>query len=99
MIAARYGTVPLVSRTGGLADTITPYGEPGEGIGFVFGKHDKEDMLHAIRSACALHGDEKKWRELVLRCMGRDFGWQLSAGEYIKMYGELWKQKKNCSKQ
>ena len=99
MIAARYGTVPLVSRTGGLADTITPYGEPGEGIGFVFGKHDKDSMLHAIGSACALYGDEKKWRELVRRCMGRDFGWQLSAGEYIKMYGELWKQKKNCSKQ
>jgi starch synthase len=89
MIAARYGTVPLVSGTGGLADTITPYDEKGTGIGFVFGKHDKDGLLGAVAYACGLYKNKEKWQELMLRCMDSDFGWGRSAAEYLKMYGEL----------
>jgi len=93
MIAARYGTVPVVSSTGGLADTITPYDESGadkgKGIGFVFAKHDKDGMVKAISRACEIYRDGDKWRELVYRCMNRDFSWGHSAKEYIKTYSEL----------
>jgi len=93
MIAARYGAIPVVSNTGGLADTVIPYYEKGEnkgeGIGFVFPRFDRDGMVSAITRACEVYQNGDKWRELVKRAMTRDFSWGHSAKEYIKLYNEL----------
>ena len=90
MIAARYGTVPLVRATGGLRDSIIPYeSEDGQGIGFVFEDYRRESITEIISRAYAVYNDTEKWEELVKRVMNRDFSWGLSAKEYIKMYNEL----------
>jgi len=90
MIAARYGTVPLVRETGGLKDSITPYEtDGGAGIGFTFTEYASDSIVEIIDRALAVYKDINKWRELVIRVMNCDFSWSQSAKEYIKMYEEL----------
>ena len=94
MIAARYGTVPLVRETGGLKDSIIPYETDGDkGIGFVFSEYASDSITDIINRACTVYRDAKKWRELVKRVMEWDFSWAQSAKEYIKMYDELLEKK------
>ena len=90
MIAMRYGTVPIVRQTGGLADSVEPYNEfTGEGTGFGFARADSADLLEAIRKAVRLYNDKAAWRALAERCMASDFGWERSAAEYRALYGGL----------
>ena len=89
MIASRYGTVPIVRETGGLYDTIKPYGFDGSGNGFTFAAYNAQDMLHVIKEAVALYGDKEKWTELVQKVMRVDFSWNASAAEYISCYEDL----------
>jgi len=94
MIASRYGTVPIVRETGGLYDTIKPYGFDGSGNGFTFTAYNAHDMLHVIREAEALYGQKEKWTELVEKVMRVDFSWDASAAEYIDCYESLMKVKR-----
>jgi len=95
MIAARYGTVPLVRETGGLKDSIIPYEtDDGKGIGFTFTEYANESIIEIINKACAVYQDKDKWRELVKRAMEHDFSWEQSAKEYVKMYNELLEKNK-----
>ncbi len=94
MIASRYGTVPIVRETGGLYDTIKPYGFDGSGNGFTFTAYNAQDMLHVIKEAEALYNDEEKWTELVKKVMRVDFSWDASAAEYIDCYESLMKVKR-----
>ena len=88
MIALRYGTIPIVRKTGGLADTITDVG--GEnGNGFVFETYNAHDMLDAIWRAIGKFGDKEAWKAMVDNALSIDNGWNVSAGEYIKLYKEL----------
>ncbi|MBR7161068.1 MAG: glycosyltransferase, partial [Clostridia bacterium] len=89
MIASRYGTVPIVRETGGLFDTIKPYGFDGSGNGFTFAAYNAHDMLHVIREAELLYEDTEKWTELVQKVMKVDFSWDASAAEYISCYESL----------
>jgi starch synthase len=89
MIASRYGTVPIVRETGGLYDTIKPYGFDGSGNGFTFAAYNAQDMLYVIKEAVALYGDKEKWTELVQKVMRVDFSWNASAAEYISCYEDL----------
>lgn len=94
MIAARYGTVPLVRETGGLKDSIVPYEtDGGKGIGFTFSDYTSDNIVEIINRAVAVYREKGKWDELVKRVMGWDFSWGQSAKEYLKMYGELLGQK------
>ena len=94
MIAARYGSVPIVRKTGGLGDSILPYDETNEaGNGFTFAGYSHSELAGAMHSALEVHGDAKKWAALAKRAMESDFGWGRSAGEYMKMYDELLKKK------
>ena len=87
MIAMRYGTVPLVRRTGGLADTVIDADErPGDGDGFAFGPADPEALANAARRAVEAYRDETRWAAIVQRAMGRDFGWTASAPRYLAAY-------------
>ena len=89
MIASRYGTVPIVRETGGLYDTIKPYGIDGSGNGFTFAAYNAQDMLHVIKEAELLYNDKERWTELVKKVMRVDFSWNASAAEYIDCYETL----------
>lgn len=88
MIALRYGTIPIVRKTGGLNDTITDSGD-GIGNGFVFDSYCYEDMITALRRAVEGYKNQKGWDILVKRALDCDNSWNVSAGTYIKLYKEL----------
>ncbi len=93
MYALRYGTVPVVRRTGGLADTITDYGpsapEKGKANGFVFDDAEPQALLGAVKRAIALWRDRPAWAKLVARAMSQDWGWERSASKYLDLYESL----------
>lgn len=89
MYALRYGTIPVVRRTGGLADTVTDAGEPSGGTGFMFDQVLAWDLLDAVRRGVALYRKPKEWRALQKRAMQQDFGWRRSAEAYMALYREL----------
>jgi starch synthase len=89
MIALRYGTPPIVHRTGGLADTvIDETAHPGAGTGFVFDRPTPDALLAACEQAFALRTvGGAPWDGLVDRGMGVDFGWTTgSAPKYVEAY-------------
>ncbi len=89
LIALRYGTVPVVRRTGGLADTVKDYTEdPAAGLGFVFVQRRVASMLSAVDSALAVYRRVPEWRRLQQRAMEADFSWRAPAREYIALYDE-----------
>ena len=88
MIALRYGTIPIVRRTGGLNDTITDISE-GDGNGFVFTNYNAHEMLESVWRAVGLYSDAKAWKALRDKALKIDNGWNISAGSYIKLYKEL----------
>ena len=90
IISLKYGTVPIVRKTGGLKDTIEIYNKfSGEGTGFGFENYDSEDLLFAINNAIEVYGDPISWKTLVKRGMQQDFSWEESAKKYIKLYKNL----------
>jgi starch synthase len=87
MIAQRYGTVPVVRRTGGLSDTVTDYNpRTGRGTGFLFDDYSAEALTECVRNALEVYGSRAKWRLLMQAGMKRDFSWEHSAKEYVKLY-------------
>ena len=89
LIAMRYGTVPVVSATGGLRDTVLPYGEEG-GRGFVFYDYNGEAFLDAIDRGLNLYYEHKEaFADLVKADMSVDFSWRVPAEEYMQLYREL----------
>lgn len=87
MIAARYGTVPVVRACGGLADTVRPWdGETGTGIGFTFRGYDAFDMQDAVDRALALYENKPEWDRVVRSAMSADFSWNVSAAKYLALY-------------
>ncbi len=87
MIACRYGTIPVVRKTGGLNDSITPFNETRSGgNGFSFANYNAHEMLYVIKDAIFTFGDKKTWAGLMDRAMTTDFSWNKSAIEYEKLY-------------
>ena len=87
MIAMRYGTIPIVRRTGGLADTVTDVNPPAEsGTGFVFDNYDPEACFTAIVRALAIYQNPAAWDALIRRAMVQDFSWASSARQYAALY-------------
>jgi starch synthase len=80
MISMAYGTIPLVFKTGGLADTVT------SDNGFVFDKYKKEDLIKTIEKAIRVLQDKKKWLELIKNAMQSNFSWNESAKKYLALY-------------
>lgn len=87
MYSLRYGTVPVVRRTGGLADTVTEY-DPStqQGTGFVFDSYDPDAFKAAIDRALSLWPKKKDWSQLMLNGMSQDFSWTESAKKYAAAY-------------
>ncbi len=85
MIASRYGAVALVRETGGLKDSIAPYGAGGNG--FTFRDYNAGDLFYVIREALSLYRTDKKaWKKLVKKAMETDFTWSTSSGYYEELY-------------
>lgn len=87
MIAMRYGTIPIVHRTGGLADTVENFSvKTVKGNGFVFDKYNSQNLITAVKEALAIYAESKLWTQLVQNAMNSDFSWNKAVGEYLKIY-------------
>ncbi len=90
MYSLRYGTVPLVHRVGGLADTVVDTNDAsiaeGTANGFVFGHPAADAMRDALIRALQTHADKTRWRQIQLNGMTRDFSWRCSAQTYEQLY-------------
>jgi glycogen/starch synthases, ADP-glucose type len=90
LTAMRYGALPLVRETGGLRDTVVPYNRyTGVGNGFSFTNYNAHDMLHTIRGALSIYGNQPVWRTLVNSAMSGDYSWGRSARQYNELYGQI----------
>jgi len=87
MYSLKYGTVPVVRETGGLADTVVKFNEKTkEGTGFVFRKYDAKEFLEEVKRALKLFEDKVVWEKIVKAGMKTDFSWNSSAKKYIDLY-------------
>ena len=88
MMSMRYGTVPVVRETGGLADTVTPFvpGQSAEGTGILFGPFTPEALLDAVERALRLYDDPAAMKQVRKNGMALDFSWTGSARKYIQLY-------------
>lgn len=90
MYALRYGALPVVRRTGGLADTVVDANAvtlaDGSATGFVFDDSTPEGLLAAVERAIGLFGDRRAWRRVMRRAMTRDFSWAAAAHQYLDLY-------------
>lgn len=94
MYSLRYGTLPVVRSTGGLADTVEDLdAKPKAGTGFVFEKYNAKQMLDAIKRSLTAFADEKIWSAAMKRAMAKDNSWDASAQKYIELYKNLLKKK------
>ena len=84
MIASRYGTVAIVRETGGLRDSISPYGAGGNG--FTFHDYNAYDMLYVINEAIGVYHNKDEWKRLMHKAMTTDFTWAKSAKYYEGLY-------------
>jgi starch synthase len=90
MYSLLYGTVPIVRRTGGLADTVEQYDpDTGEGNGIVFDHATTEGVRRAIEQALDLYADEPTWKRLRVRGMSEDFSWDRRGPDYLEIYDRL----------
>jgi starch synthase len=89
MYSLRYGTVPVVRETGGLADTVEEFDlGTREGTGFRFGPYEAEAMVGALKRALAIQKQPELWQALQRNGMARDFSWRVSADGYDRVYTE-----------
>lgn len=89
MIAMRYGSLPIVRQTGGLADTVTNYdgGDGERGTGFVFQWEEASAVLGTLRWAIETYRNRPDvWRRMQERAMEQDFSWKISAQQYVDVY-------------
>jgi starch synthase len=93
LYALRYGTLPLVRRVGGLADTVVDATSVtlAENIatGFTFDDDGPQALMSAIGRAIALFREREVWLRMMRRAMTRDFSWEAAARKYVALYREL----------
>jgi starch synthase len=94
LYSLRYGTVPIVRATGGLADTVADYDlYTDTGTGFSFIKYSAQEMLTAIKRALIVYSDPRRWEELARRGMSQDWSWERSAARYMELYDKICRRK------
>ena len=87
MYSLRYGAVPVVRATGGLADTVTDDDSlEGSGVGFSFTRYESGALVDAVSRAVRAYRDPERWKGLVYRGMNRDLSWAASALKYNELY-------------
>lgn len=90
LISLTYGTIPVVRKTGGLADSVSEF-EPqsGNGNGFLFEEYDTESLLDALARAKKVYDNKDLWHQLITNSQKVDFSWPRAAREYLKVYQTL----------
>ncbi len=88
MYAMRYGTVPVVRKTGGLADTVADIRKKN-GYGILFEAYSVKDALESVERAVQFYHREKQFDENRKRIMKLDFSWEKASEKYVKMYRAL----------
>jgi starch synthase len=93
MYSLRYGTVPIVRNTGGLADSVVPY-DPvtGQGTGVVFEEFTSEALEWALNAALDLHAQPAHWTRMVRNGMAQDFSWERQGALYVDLYERVLKE-------
>jgi len=87
MEAMRFGAVPIIRKTGGLADTVQDYcPQKNIGTGFTFTKSDPLFLMTAIVRALESYRHQDQWHLLQKRAMQQDFSWEHSAKEYVDLF-------------
>ena len=89
LYSLRYGTVPVVRRVGGLADTVEDFDGWRQGTGFVFREYDHHALQSAVRRALDLYRDRRAWNAMMRRGMAIDHSWARSAEHYRELYRAL----------
>jgi starch synthase len=90
MYTLKYGNVPVVRRTGGLADSVEPYDPAAaSGDGFLFDDYSGADLLVAVKRALAVYDDTAEWQKLARRGMAADHSWNRSMQDYLRLYRDL----------
>jgi len=87
----RYGTIPIVRRTGGLKDTVIDFGDDGNGI-----CHDQatvSDVCYSIQRAVNLYKDKKKLNDIRKSAMAIDHSWENVCQQYIELYNLILNKK------
>jgi starch synthase len=86
----RYGTVPVVRRTGGLADTVQQYDPAtGRGNGFVFERYEALALRRSIEGAITAFHQKPHWRRIVRNAMAADWSWEHQVKEYLRLFERL----------
>ena len=87
LISFKYGTVPVVRETGGLADSVTNYDpKTGKGTGFVFKEYSPWELLDAVKRGVLVYKNKNSWAKLIIKDMKLDFSWDSSAKKYVELY-------------
>jgi starch synthase len=90
MYSLRYGTIPVVRRTGGLADTVVPFNpSTGEGTGVVFDHDDPQGLRWALHAALDLYDEPRLWSRIIQNAMAEDFSWSHQGRKYEDLYTRL----------
>jgi len=94
MIALKYGTIPIVRKTGGLADTVFDVDYSGKQFedtnGYVFDHPDAKGIDSALdRAVHTWFSEQEKWHRLMINCMNIDYSWNHSSDQYLEVYQKL----------
>ena len=90
MYSMRYGTIPVARRTGGIADSVIDVTQkPIVGTGFLFNDYTSDKLYDTIVRAVSAYQDSKKWKKIMLRAMGENFSWDVSARKYLELYKKI----------
>ncbi|HXY76632.1 MAG TPA: glycogen synthase [Steroidobacteraceae bacterium] len=90
MYSLRYGTVPIVRRTGGLADSVEHYDpQSGQGTGVLFNDFDAPALEWALNRALDLYSAPEQWLRLMRNGMRQDFSWEHQGAEYVRLFAHL----------
>ena len=87
LYAMRYGTVPVVRKTGGLRDTVIDMEDPG-GYGITFERASSEDLAYSIDRGIRLFKEKNQMKEIISRMMQINNSWEASASKYIEVYNK-----------
>jgi starch synthase len=90
MYSLRYGTIPIVRKTGGLADSVEHFDpSSGRGTGCVFNDYDAPAVRWAVETALDWFANPEHWPKLMQNAMAKDFSWARQIGEYDSLYRSL----------
>ncbi|MDX1515223.1 MAG: glycogen synthase [Woeseiaceae bacterium] len=90
MYSLKYGTVPVVRETGGLADSVEMVDpRAGTGTGILFRDYNNDGLAWALTTALNLYSNPKLWKQIMLNGMAKDFSWDEQGAQYVSLFQEL----------